>query len=102
MFPGSKTTFLDIYGEIAVDFDFGFPEISSEKTGLEDFQDLKIVKKEKGKVDLIKTYDFQFCSRIFFRIINRGGKTNLKKSVNSFTQNFPRCFNMLYKKIKLL
>ncbi|KAL1501464.1 hypothetical protein ABEB36_006780 [Hypothenemus hampei] len=30
-FPGTKTTFLDIYGEIAVDFDFGHPEIL-EKT----------------------------------------------------------------------
>nr|CAH7728380.1 unnamed protein product [Callosobruchus chinensis] len=28
LFPGSKTPFLDIYGEIAVDFDFGHPEIS--------------------------------------------------------------------------
>ncbi|KAJ8916052.1 hypothetical protein NQ315_010920, partial [Exocentrus adspersus] len=28
MFPGSKTPFLDIYGEIAVDFDFGLPEVS--------------------------------------------------------------------------
>ncbi|CAH1107746.1 unnamed protein product [Psylliodes chrysocephalus] len=26
-FPGSKTPFLDIYGEVAVDFDFGHPEI---------------------------------------------------------------------------
>ncbi|KAJ8951120.1 hypothetical protein NQ318_021564 [Aromia moschata] len=31
VFPGSKTPFLDIYGEIGVDFDFGHPEIS-EKT----------------------------------------------------------------------
>ncbi|XP_030766061.1 nuclear pore complex protein Nup88 [Sitophilus oryzae] len=30
MFPGSNTAFLDIYGEIAVDFDFGFPEIVKE------------------------------------------------------------------------
>ncbi|KAF7282099.1 hypothetical protein GWI33_003216 [Rhynchophorus ferrugineus] len=32
MFPGSKTAFLDMYGEIGVDFDFGFPEFSSKFT----------------------------------------------------------------------
>ncbi|CAG9830937.1 unnamed protein product [Diabrotica balteata] len=27
LFPGTTTTFLDIYGEVAIDFDFGLPEI---------------------------------------------------------------------------
>ncbi|CAG9814830.1 unnamed protein product [Phaedon cochleariae] len=35
MFPGSKTPFLDIYGEIAVDFDFGHPEIAELPPSIE-------------------------------------------------------------------
>ncbi|XP_019869929.2 nuclear pore complex protein Nup88 [Aethina tumida] len=31
-FPGSKISFLQCYGELAVDFDFGLPEIDEEKT----------------------------------------------------------------------
>ncbi|KAJ8932272.1 hypothetical protein NQ314_014798 [Rhamnusium bicolor] len=38
MFPGSKTPFLDIYGEIAVDFDFGHPEVS-ETSLIYDYED---------------------------------------------------------------
>lgn len=30
MFPGSKTPFLECYGETAIDFDFGHPEISTQ------------------------------------------------------------------------
>lgn len=29
MFPGSKTPFLECYGETAIDFDFGHPEVST-------------------------------------------------------------------------
>lgn len=42
--PCSKITFLGALGEIAVDFDFGHPEIN-EQASLE-----KLVKKEKGTV----------------------------------------------------
>ncbi|XP_066251754.1 nuclear pore complex protein Nup88 [Euwallacea similis] len=48
MFPGTKTTFLDIYGEAAVDFDFGLPEILENKT--ESIQKgLKLVEAKKEK-----------------------------------------------------
>ncbi|CAH1129598.1 unnamed protein product [Ceutorhynchus assimilis] len=49
MFPGTKTPFLDIYGENAVDFDFAFPEIFEKKPLWEDLQDLKIFNKEKER-----------------------------------------------------
>lgn len=49
LFPGSKISFLDIYGEIAVDFDFGFPEIVEEAAALESFKKLNISQSEKGK-----------------------------------------------------
>lgn len=40
MFPGSNTPFLDIFGEIAVDFDFGHPDISTSTSVDSDTQDL--------------------------------------------------------------
>ncbi|XP_048523110.1 nuclear pore complex protein Nup88, partial [Dendroctonus ponderosae] len=48
LFPGSKISFLDIYGEIAVDFDFGFPEIVEEAAIWESLKKMNISQSEKG------------------------------------------------------
>ncbi|XP_050302097.1 nuclear pore complex protein Nup88 [Anthonomus grandis grandis] len=48
VFPGSKTSFLDMYGEIAVDFDFGFPDIVQEKPIWKAMEELGISKTTTG------------------------------------------------------
>ncbi|XP_060532815.1 nuclear pore complex protein Nup88 [Cylas formicarius] len=52
MFPSTKTTFLDIYGEVAVDFDFGSPEVVS-KPLWENFREMKIAERDKTNVRVI-------------------------------------------------
>ncbi|KAG5891442.1 hypothetical protein JTB14_019920 [Gonioctena quinquepunctata] len=51
MFPGSRTPFLDIFGEIAVDFDFGLPEVFQAPQTINVKKERSILKSSNKIVD---------------------------------------------------
>ncbi|XP_074041909.1 nuclear pore complex protein Nup88 [Leptinotarsa decemlineata] len=86
LFPGSKTTFLDIYGEIAVDFDFGLPEVSQSPQYFD-------VAREKS---LIKSFNKNKDETYMINVQTQTGNKIVPKSHVEKEQNGKEWHNLIW------